>query len=557
MTLKSEVQKIIIEAIREAQKNKAFPGFELEKNGKSIVIIEKPSENIHGDYATSVALRLAGLLKKDPCDIATQIGDQVLAQKSGIVTKVEVVHPGFLNIFLNDNFVQKQVKNILKEKDKFGSLKPTDAKKKKILVEFIAANPTGQLHLGHGRNSFWGDALSNILVKAGYNTKREYYINDARASNQIKELGKTSVGEGESYLNDYLKSKIKKQNPKLKALIKKIKDKDKLHREAGYLIAGEMQKDNKKFIEKKLKIKFDTWFSEEKELYKKNLVKKMYDWMKSKDFIYEKEGAEWLKLSQFGDSEDRVIVRSDENKTPTYVLPDIAYHANKIQRGFNNLVDVFGADHQGHVKSMKAAMKMIGFGGDLDILIVQMVAINEGGERMKLSKRKGKIVTLESLIDEVGLDSARFFYLSKSLDTQMELDLDLMREQSSKNPVFYVQYAHARIYSILRKSRLKDKNSRLRGLHLEVLSTEYELDLIKSLIRFPELVEEIANDRQVHKLTHYAASLADKFHRFYHECRVIGDDKLLTDARLALIEATAIVLKNTLDLLGVNAPKKM
>lgn len=554
MILKWEIQKIVTEAIKKAQGDQIFPGFELEKNGKSIIVVDKPLESIHGDYAANIALRLAGIFKKDPCEIATQIGDQVLAQKSDIIARVEVVHPGFLNVFLNDRFVQKQVKNILKEKDKFGSLKPTNAKKK-ILVEFIAANPTGQLHLGHGRNSFWGDVLANILKKAGYFVKREYYINDAKASNQIKELGKTSVGEGESYLNDYLRGKIKKQSSKLKLLAQKIKDKNDLYREAGILIAGEIQKDNKKFIEKKLKIKFDTWFSEEKELYKKRIVQKMYEWMKSNDFIYEKEGAEWLKLSQFGDSEDRVIVRSDENKTPTYVLPDIAYHNNKAKRGFDHLVDILGADHQGHVKIMNAAMKMIGFDGKLDILTVQMVAIKEAGERMKLSKRKGKIVTLESLVDEVGLDSARFFYLLKSLDTQMELDLDLMREQSSKNPVFYVQYAHARIQSILAK--LKNKKLKVAKPHLELLSTESELDLIKELLKFPELVDEISRDYQVHKMTHYTISLADKFHRFYHENRVITEDDILTTSRIALIEAVAIVLKNSLNLLGVNAPKKM
>lgn len=553
MTIKTEVKNLIIKAVQESQKDGALPVFPLEKDGKSIIVIDHPLEKIHGDYSTNISLRLAGVAKKDPCEIAAQIGDYVLKQKSEIISKVEVVHPGFLNIFLAEKYVQNQVKNILKQKDKFGSLKQGAENKKKILIEFIAANPTGQLHLGHGRNAFWGDVLANILKKAGYQIKREYYVNDAKASNQIRELGKTSVGEGESYLNDYLRLKIKKQNSKLKALIRKIKDKDKLCREAGFLMAAEIQKDNKKFIENKMKIKFDTWFSEEKELYKKNLVAKMYDWMKSQDFIYEKEGAEWLKLSQFGDSEDRVIVRSDENKTPTYVLPDIAYHNNKIRRGFNNLIDILGADHQGHVKSMKAAMKMIGFNGDLNILIVQMVAIKEGGERMKLSKRRGKIVTMESLIDEVGLDSTRFFYLMKSLDTQMELDLDLMREQSSKNPVFYVQYAHARIQSILKKKKISSKGK----AHLEILSTQSEFDLIKELLKFPELVDEIADDYQVHKLTHYAVSLADKFHRFYHDCRVISDDKLLTDARLALVEATAIVLKNTLDLLGVNAPNKM
>lgn len=548
------------------------------------------AEKIHGDYFTNVALRLAKALKKDPllrqgyggqaCEIAAQIGNQILAQESDMVAKVEVVHPGFLNIFLSDKFVQEQVGNILKLGKKYGgnviagseATKPARTtiqsgrqpyNKKRILIEFIATNPTGQMHLGHGRNAFWGDALANILAKTGHRIKREYYINDAKASNQIRELGKTVLGQGTIYLNDYLKEKLKVNPPaggqKLKVLIKNTKDKEKLYGEAGYLIAGEIQKDNKKFIEKGLKIKFDSWFSEEKKLYKKGAVEKMHKWLKDKNLTYEKEGAEWLKISQYGDSEDRVLARSDAAHTPTYLLPDIAYHQNKIKRGFNRLINIWGADHQGHVKSMKAAMKMLGFGGDLDILIVQMVAIKEGGERMKLSKRKGKIITLESLIDEVGLDSARFFYLMKSLDTQMELDLDLMKKQSSENPVFYVQYAHARIASILNRfDELFDvRRQTIAKSHLELLTTESELDLIKEILKFPEIIDEISRDYQVHKLAHYAVSLADKFHHFYHECRVITDDELLTQARLALIMAVKITLKNALDLLGVSTPDKM
>lgn len=563
MLIKFDIENLVIEAIKKAQKEGIFPLFEMEKDGlpgqgKSIVVIDHPAEKIHGDYSTNIGLRLASILKKDPCEIATQIGDLLLAQKSDRVLKVEVVHPGFLNIFLSEKFIQNEVKNILKQKDKYGSLKINiPAPQKKVLLEFLSINPTGDLHLGHGRGAFWGDVLANVLEKAGYNIKREYYVNNAKSSNQIRELGKTALGQGETYLTENLKLKIEAKNSKLKILAKKIKDNDNLYGGAGFLMAKELIKDIQKLCKKDLKINFDIWFSEEDELYKKNKVKKTYDWLKSNDFIYEKEGAEWLKLSQFGDSEDRVIVRSDNNRTPTYLLPDIAYHNDKIKRGFNRLINIWGADHQGHVKSIKAALKIMGFDGQFDILITQMVSMKDGDQTVKFSKRLGNIVTLKSLIDEVGLDSVRFFYLMKSLDTQMELDLALMKERSSKNPVFYVQYAHARICSILRKTKnlkLKTKDKRV---HLEILSTESELDLMKELLKLPELIEEISNDYQVHKLTHYAVSLADKFHHFYHECRVITEDELLTGARLALIEATKITLKNTLDLLGVNAPNKM
>ena len=559
--MKDDIRKIIERAILVAQKSGIFLSFDLIKDGKPIVEIDRPLEKIHGDYSSNIALRLSKILNQDACEIATKIGDLILEEreKTGIINGVEIVHPGFLNIFLFDKYIQNKILEILKQKDGYGNIQGSRVRGRmsKVLLEFLSANPTGQLHLGHGRNAFWGDVLAKVLTKAGYIVKKEYYINNAKASTQIKTLGQTSVGEGEAYLNDYLEEKLKVKSSKLKVLIKNTKDKEKLYCEAGFLMAGELLRDLKKFIEKDLKIKFDIWFSEEDELYKKKLVEKMHKWLKDNNFVYKKEGAEWLKIGGYGDSEDRVLVRSDEAHTPTYLLPDIAYHANKIKRGFGRLINIWGADHQGHVKSMKASLKMLKFNGVLDILITQMVSLKEGDKKIKLSKRKGKVVTMESLIDEVGLDSVRFFYLLKSLDTHMELDLELMKEQSSKNPVFYVQYAHARIQSILKKARIKNQESRIRNPHLEMLSTESELELIKELLRFPELIEEISRDYQVHRLTHYTIGLADKFHHFYHECRVIGDDELLTGARLALIEATKITLKNTLNILGVSAPEKM
>lgn len=552
MLIRSEIENLIIEAVKNTQKKGILASFDLVSDGRPMIVIDKPIEKIHGDFSCNIALRLAKILKQDPCEIATKIGDEILeiSKNKKSIRRVEVVHPGFLNIFIEDSFIQNRIKDILKQKNKFGNLKTVlSAKQKKILIEFLSANPTGQLHLGHGRNAFWGDVLSNILDKAGYKVTREYYLNNAKSSNQIRELGKTALGQGESYLNDYLLAIIKSQKTKLAKFKNPI--------DAGYFLSGLIYKDLKKFIEKELNIKFSVWFSEEEELYRKKSVNKIYEWLKAQDLILEKEGAQWLKVSQFGDSEDRVIVRSDENKTPTYLLPDIAYHQNKIKRGFGRLINIWGADHQGHVKSMKAALRMMGFDGRFDILITQMVSLKEGEKKIKLSKRRGKIVTMKSLVDEVGLDSVRFFYLMKSLDTHMELDLDLMKEQSSKNPVFYVQYAYARINSILKKEKTAKKKSASKKIHLEMLSTESELDLIKELLRLPELIEEIAGDYQVHKLTHYAVSLADKFHHFYQNCRVLTNDQLLTEARLALIEATKITLKNTLDLLGVNAPDKM
>lgn len=490
--------------------------------------VEQPEDVSHGDYSTNIALQL----KKDPTEIARKL-------KSGIFEKVEVAEPGFINFFLSKEFLQKQVEGILKQGEKFGQLKI--GKNKKTQVEFISANPTGPLHIGNGRGAFFGDTLANILEKAGYKITREYYINDAKANTQIKTLGETALGRGTTYLNSYLQEKILN----LKSKILNLRDGG----EAGYLLAQEIQKDTKDFIENKLKIKFNSWVSEE-DLYKKNKVDKIYNWLKSKNFVYQKEGAWWIKTAQFGDTQDWVIIRSQaEGGEPTYLLSDIAYHKDKFDRGFKKIIDIWGADHQGHVGKIKAVAKMLNYKGDLDILISQVVRLKKG----KISKRKGEVVALEWLIDGVGLDAARFFYLMKSLDTQMEFDVELAKEKSEKSPVYYIQYAHTRICGILRKVKHPTSNIK----HLTLLNHPSELGLIKQLIRFPEIIEDTAKDYQVQRIPQYAIDLATSFHQFYRDCRVISDDENLSRARLGLILATQTVLKNALNLMGVSAPEKM
>jgi len=337
---------------------------------------------------------------------------------------------------------------------------------------------------------------------------------------------------------------------KLKAQISKLKTATQISKlsdsEAGYRLAQIIQKDNKDFIENKLKIKFDDWISEE-DFYKKNKIKKIFDWLKKKNLVYEKDKAWWLKTSQFGDERDWVVVR--ETGEPTYLLSDIAYHKDKFDRGFNRVINIWGADHQAHVSKMKAAVKMLGFKGELDILILQLVTLR-GKE--KISKRTGKIITLEELVDETGLDVARFFYLQKSLDTHMEIDLKLAKEQSEKNPVYYIQYARARICSILRKAKQRNNTSMV-----ALLRHPSELNLIKQVIRFPEIIEDTAKDYQVQRLPQYAADLATAFHQFYRDCKVLTDDKNLTKTRLSLVLAAKIVLENVLSLMGISAPEKM
>ncbi len=541
--MRSLIVNLIKTAIKEAQKQGKLPQFKMSE------ILVEPQENPKfGDYSTNIAMQVAGITKKKPMEIAKLISSMFDVQCLMFLEKVEIKKPGFINFFLSKEYLRKQVGEILKQGKEFGDLKI--GRRKKTNIEFISANPTGPLHIGQGRGAFFGDCLANVLEKAGYKVEREYFINDAKNSNQIKELGKTFLGKGSVYLNHYLSFIINQYKSKTK----KFED----EKEAGYFLAQIIQKDNRNFIEKKLKIKIANWISEEKKLYKKNKIEKIYKWLKKKNLIYKKQGAEWLKTTKFGDKQDWVLIRATGE--PTYLLSDIAYHKDKFDRKFSRIIDIWGADHQGHITKIKAATKILGYKGDLDILIAQVVRLKGG---LKLSKRKGQIITLEELINEVGLDAARFFYLTKSLNTQMEFDMNLAKEQSEKNPVYYIQYAYARIHSILRKAQnnfqfpISNFQSISNFQFSKLLNHPSEMGLIKQLIRFSEVVEDTAKDYQIQRIPQYATDLATAFHKFYRDCKVLTEDKELSQARLALIFSVKIVLKNTLDLMGIFAPKKM
>ena len=425
------LKDLIKDSLAKLQKRNVLPDFVIPE-----IVIEHPADEKHGDYSTNIAMRIAKIIEKPPLEIADDIVSKIEMKDSKIFHRVMTVQPGFINFFLSQEFLQELVEKIFK-KD-FGKLEI--GKGKKVNIEFISANPTGPLHIGNGRGAFFGDALANVLGKAGYKTTREYFINDAKKSNQIRELGKTVLGKGITYLTDKLKAQISRLR------LSGFGGQAKLTEgEAGYRLAQIIQKDNEDFINKKLKIKFDEWFFEQKFLFDAGKIKKVLQWLKNKNLAYEKEGAVWLKTKEFGDEKDWVIIRSDGE--PSYFLSDIAYHKDKINRSFDKIIDIWGADHQGHVQKMNAAMKILDHKGEFDVLISQMVRLKSG----KMSKRTGEIVRLEDLIDEVGLNVARFFYLTKSLNTQMEFDLDLAKEQSEKNPVYYVQYAYSRICSIFRK----------------------------------------------------------------------------------------------------------
>ena len=498
--------------------------------------VEISNNKSHGDCSTNVALILAKKLGKNPKEVAEGIKAKI---RSDLFSKIEVAGPGFINFFIAENYLKKQLSIILKEKNKFGNLKI--GKGQKVNVEFVSANPTGPLTLGNGRGGFGGDVLANVLNKAGYKVTREYYINDMGA--QIKKLGHSVIGDAEAvYKGEYilnLRNKIKRP--------KGYPDPEKVGEKAAKIILDKMIKPSLK----KMGIKFDVWFSE-KDLYKKGEVDKAIMELTKKGFTYESERAVWFKSKDIGDDKDRVLARADGIKT--YFASDIAYLKNKFKRGFGKLIMFLGADHYGYIPRLKAASHAFGFEKDnIDDIVMQLVRLFENGKEVRMAKRTGIYVTIDELIDEVGLDVARFFFLMISSNTHMNFNLDLAKEKSEKNPVFKVQYAYARLSSILRKAgKLNIKNP-----NFKLLTEPSELELIKELIKFPEIIEDTAKDYQTQRLPQYAMSLTDAFHKFYENCRVISADKKLTMARLALVVATKIVLKNTLDLIGVSAPEKM
>ncbi len=496
--------------------------------GKEIpAIIERSAEPSFGDYTTNAAM----VLKKNPGEIAAEI--KSILEKSKMIKEMEVKN-GFINFFLSEEYLQKQIEEILKQKEKFGS--SAVGQGKKVNIEFISANPTGPLTLGNGRGGFCGDVLANLLVKAGCKTKREYYVNDV--GEQVKKLGHSVIGDKEAvYRGAYVEE-----------LRKRLKgdDPEKIGRQAVKIILKEMIKPSVK----RMGIKFDNWFCESA-LYEKKEVAEILKELKKNNLAYEKEGALWFKSTDFGDDKDRVLIKADGQTT--YLASDAAYLKNKFKRGFEKLIFLWGADHHGYTGRIKAVAGAMSYKEkQVDIIIMQLVRLFEGGKEVRMSKRTGLYITVDELINEVGLAAARFFFLTKSPGSHLNFDLDLAKKQSEKNPVYYVQYAHARICSLLKKAgRRKPVGKR------ELLKHPSELNLIKQLIRLPEIIEDTAEDYQVQRLPQYAVDLAVSFHRFYQDCRIISEDKDLTEARLSLALASRIVLKNTFDLMGIAAPERM
>ncbi|RWR12487.1 arginine--tRNA ligase [Siminovitchia fortis] len=524
------------------------------------VVLETPKEKSHGDYSTNMAMQLARIAKKSPRTIAEEIKAHLDVSEASI-EKVDIAGPGFINFYMDNSYLTGLVPAILEAGDEYGR---SDAGKgEKIQVEFVSANPTGDLHLGHARGAAVGDSLCNILDKAGYAVSREYYINDA--GNQINNLALSvearyfqALGIDKPMPEDgYHGEDIIGIGKKLaeeqgdKFVHENEKDRIAFFRRYGL----DFELDKLKNVLKQFRVAFDVWYSETS-LYESGKIDETLELLQEKGHLYEKEGATWFRSTDFGDDKDRVLIKNDGSYT--YITPDIAYHLDKINRGFDKLINIWGADHHGYIPRMKAAIEALGFDPDmLEVEIIQLVNLYKDGERVKMSKRSGKAVTMTDLIEMVGLDAVRYFFAMRSGDTHMDFDLDLAVAESNDNPVYYAQYAHARICSILRSAEEKGISFDA-GTDFSSLSSEKAIDLLKKLGEFPQVIAEAADKRIPHRITNYIFELASVFHSYYNAEKVLNEEQLdETKARLALVNAAQITLKNALTLVGVSAPEKM
>jgi arginyl-tRNA synthetase len=552
----AQVKKTILDSI---EKNIKQSNFQIKIIPELILLT--PKNKSHGDLSTNIAMQLSRELKLKPLDIAHFIVDN-LNIKDSIIGEVEIVRPGFINFCLKENWLYQIIDEIREKGEDYG--KVNLGKGKKIQVEFVSVNPTGPLHVGHGKCAAVGDALSNILKAAGYKVEKEYYINDQ--GRQIDLLGQSVqvrydnlLGEEEEFPPDGYKGKY--IIDLAKDIIDKFQDKYKGRddQESREFFKEFTLKNILEGIKEDLKdfgVEFDEWFSESS-LYKQNKLQEVIELLQQKGFLYKEKGALWLKTTIFGDEKDRVVIR--ENSIPTYFASDIAYHQDKYQRGFEKIIDIWGADHHGYIQRMKAAVQALGYPEDsLGVLIVQFVTLIRDGKEVGMSTRGGEFITLKDLIKEVGKDVARYFFLMRSHDSHTEFDLDVAKSQSMENPVYYIQYAYARICSIIKKAEQAGvKIDKSKVSKLQLLDKEEEFELIKKLSSLKEVIKKSALTWKPHFLTTYLYDLASSFHKYYTVHRIITEDEELTRARLILIDCTRIVLFNSLKILGVSVPESM
>jgi len=554
--IKEELARMVFEALEKARDSGQL-NYELIPE----FVIEVPKDSGHGDFACNVAMLLARQAHMAPRRIAEIITSYVIMNEK-FLEKVEIAGAGFINFFLNDSWLYEIPEMVIRMADHFGESPRVN---KKVQVEFVSANPTGNLHMGNARGGALGDTLANVLARAGYDVEREFYINDC--GNQIEIFGQSLearylqlMGQDVEFPeNGYAGQDVVDT---VKNIIREYKDQ--------YLIVSSAERRQRmieyalqekvSYIKKTLNdfgINYDVWFSE-KTLHDQGKVKEVIDYLRERDYIYEQDGALWFRTTLFGDEKDEVLLRA--NGLPTYFAADIAYHKDKFDRGFDWVINVWGADHHGHVARMKGAMQAIGYDPDhLDMMLMQLVRLYRGGQIVRMSKRTGTTVSLDELLEDVGRDAARFFFVMRSPDSQIDFDLELAKQQSQENPVYYVQYAHARIMSIFRQAQVAGASMP----DLQKVEVDYsrwdaeELQMIRKIADFPEEIAIAARTLAPHRIARYVLDLAGMFHSFYNHHRVLNEDKALQDARLVLMECIRITLKNALDILGVSAPEQM
>ncbi len=522
--------------------------------------LEIPKHEVLGDISTPVAMTLARKLKRPPRSIADDIVRKIDANDQ--FEKVEVSGPGFINFTFKNDFLLNELKRIYFKGDSFFRL--DIGKERRIQIEFVSANPTGPLHLGHGRGAALGIALANLLKRANYKVEKEFYINDA--GRQVGLLGESVFAKYQNLSgNEYDLPDDGYKGDYIDMLAEEIfnTEKDRFSKRAfkdvsDFFIDYSYRR-MLKGIEDDLNafgVKFDNWQSE-RELFKKGIVEDSIEELREKGYVYKKDGAIWFKATEFGDEKDRVIIKSDGEHT--YFASDISYHKMKIMRGYDEIINIWGADHHGYIQRMKAIIEAFGFNRDrMIILLVQMVTLLRGGKPVQMSKRVGKFVTLKEVIEEIGADITRFIFLTRGSDSQLEFDLGVTKKESSDNPVFYVQYAYARISSIFRKAKEKEFNSELKSnIDLGLLNKVEELRIIKKLILYPLIFESAVRSHEPHRITFYLQELSALFHQFYNKHTVLTEDISLGKARLMLCACVKIVLEEGLNILGISAPEKM
>ena len=573
-----DIKDILAAAIKDAAQ-KAIDNGALKPGVLPEVMLEVPPQKEFGDFATNFAMQSARSLHCAPRQIAQAVVDNL---DCASVEKMEIAGPGFINFYLKQNWTADLLKSILAAGENYGNLPANDLGR--IQVEYVSANPTGPLHIGHARGAAVGSAMVNLLRAAGYDVESEYYINDA--GNQMNNLA-ASVNAR------YLQLLKLEEMGGVPADLT-VKQLDEMPTgiafpENGYhgydiietaqriiriygneFVALDEKERLGKFLEIAYKEKlaglkedleafgvtFDVWFSE-KSLHEANKIHEAVDFLKERGYIYEQGGALWLNSTAQGDDKDRVVIR--DNGVPTYFAADIAYHRNKFERGFARVINLWGADHHGYIARVKAAVNALGFdANNLEIMLLQMVRLYRNGDIVKLSKRTGETITLRELMDEVGTDAARYFFCMRSLDSQLDFDMTLATEKSNENPVYYIQYAHARISSIGRQlAEAGIEAVAMDELNLGALETPEELALIKKLGEYPELIARAARERAVHSVATYTYELAGLFHSFYNQCRILGVDTNLQQARIALVKAVGHTIRHALGILGVSAPERM